>query len=362
MSLILAGDIGGTHARFALLRPDGRKVVHEEVLDSKTFPRFEDAVQRFLEGAEPSMRRGTKIVAASFGIAGPVVGGRVKTTNLPWTVEEAKVGRAIGVRKVTLLNDLVASGLGAMAASARKLEVVYLGRPAKTGGNVAVIAAGTGLGEAAFIWDGEAHVPCATEGSHVDLAPRNDVEIALWRVLAKRFGHVSYERVASASTISVVYDFFVRDRNVRESKANRALVADADDANVAVVELAVGRKSEAAMRAIELWSSVYGAEAGNLALKTFATSGVYLCGGASAKLVDVLAHGLPGRVKRGNRSPFITSFLDKGRMRPLLEAIPIAVCTESLAGLRGAAAHAATVANEAKSTKRTKSAKGSRKR
>ncbi|MDB4947213.1 MAG: Glucokinase [Labilithrix sp.] len=364
MSLILAGDIGGTHARFALLEPTGRRVVHEEVLDSKTFDTFEAAVQRFLDGAakSPKLQRGDAILAASFGIAGPIVGGRVRTTNLPWTIEEKKVGRTIGVSKVTLLNDLVASGLGALAAPSRKIEVVYLGRPAKRGGNIAVIAAGTGLGEAAFIWDGTVHVPCATEGAHVELAARNEVEIALWRVLEKRFGHVSYERVASGSTISVLYEFFVHDRNVRESKANRARVESAPDANVAVVELATSGASEAAMRAIELWSSVYGAETGNLALKTFATGGVYICGGASARLSRVLAHGLPGRVKKGHRSPFITSFLDKGRMRPLLEKIPIALCIEPLAGLRGAAAHAALAAANAPRGTRTKRAAAALKR
>lgn len=344
MKQILAGDIGGTHARFALLDPSGRHVRHEEILDSKTFPTFEAAVTRFLAGSGVTKKHG--ILAASFGIAGPIVDGKVKTTNLPWTIDAKKVGKEIGVKRVTLLNDLVAVGLGALAAKPSKVRVIHLGRPAKEGGNIAAIAAGTGLGEAAFMWDGKGHLPCATEGAHVEFAPRNKVEVALWERLAKKYGHVSYERVASGSTIHVVYDFMVDDQNVRESKEHRGLVDGADDPNVAVVALATKRKSEAAMRAIELWSSVYGAETGNLALKTFATSGVYICGGASASLVDVLAHGLKGRQKRGQPSPFLASFLDKGRMRHLLEKIPIALCLDPLAGMMGAASHAAGVARE----------------
>lgn len=349
MSQLLAGDIGGTHARFALLDPTGRRVTHQEVLDSKAFGTFEAALDRFLEGARAKSKTGKrreKIVAASFGIAGPVVDQRVKTTNLPWLIDATVIARQLRVAKVTLLNDLVAVGLGALAARPAKLRVLHVGLPRTKGGNLAVIAAGTGLGEAAFVWDGQVHVPCPTEGAHVDFAPRTPLEAELWAYLEREYGHVSYERVAAASTIAALYTFFVRDQRVRESKGCASHVARAPDQNVAVVELAESGKSEAAMRAIELWSSVYGAEAGNLALKSLATSGVYVCGGASARLANVLAHGLPARRKKARgpgaaASPFLEAFVDKGRMRPLLQQIPIAICTEPLAGLFGAAAHAA---------------------
>jgi glucokinase len=346
MTMILAGDVGGTHARFALLDAAGRRVLHQEVLLSGAFPTFEAVLGRFLEGAEAKGRAREAIQAASFGIAGPVVDQRVKTTNLPWLIDAAAVGKKLGLRRVSLLNDLVALGLGALQTGPSKLRVINVGRPKKRGGNVAVIAAGTGLGEAAFVWDGTAHVPCSTEGSHVDFAPRTAVEAELWAKLTRTHGHVSYERVASGSTIHVLYTFFVEDRGVRESKASAQRVASAADKNVAVVELAESGESEAAMRAIELWSSVYGAEAGNLALKCLATAGVFVCGGASARLAGILASGLPAR--RGRKrakgtaaSPFLEAFLDKGRMRSLLERVPVAVCTEPLAGLLGAAAHAA---------------------
>ena len=269
----------------------------------------------------------------------------MEATNLPWVIDARAIAKRFAIPHVTLLNDLVAVGLGAIAAPPSKLQVLHLGRPEKTGGNLAVIAAGTGLGEAAFVWDGANHVACATEGAHVDFAARSPVEAELWTMLAREHGHVSYERVASGSTISVLYTFFVRDQRVREAKSNAFHVARAADPNIAVVELAVSGKSEAAMRAIELWSSVYGAEAGNLALKCLATSGVFVCGGASARLAEVLARGLPARRKpkhaHAAASPFLEGFLDKGRMRPVLATIPIAVCTEPDAGLLGAAAHAA---------------------
>ena len=353
MSPIVAGDIGGTRARFALLEATGKKVLHQDVLESRTFPTFEAALGRFLEGARAKGKTKGPIRAASFGIAGPVVDQRVKTTNLPWVIDAATVSKEFRIERVTLLNDLVAVGLGALAAAPSKLRSIHVGKPRTTGGNLAVIAAGTGLGEASFVWDGTTHVACPTEGSHVDFAPRNPTEIELWKLLAREYGHVSYERVASGSTIAALYTFFVRDMRVPESEPNASYVARAKDQNVAVVDLAEKGKSEAAMRAVELWCSVYGAEAGNLALKSLATSGVYVCGGASARLANVLAEGLPARrkakKKNGGRagatpvspSPFIEAFLDKGRMRPLLEKIPIAVCIESLAGLFGAAAHAA---------------------
>lgn len=349
MSLILAGDIGGTRARFALLDARGRKIVHQEVLESRSFKTFEAALARFLDGARTKRRARSPIAAASFGIAGPVVDQRVKTTNLPWVIDAATVAEEFGIARVTLLNDLVAVGLGAISAAPDKLRSIHVGEPRTTGGNLSVIAAGTGLGEAAFVWDGTTHVACPTEGSHVDFAPRTPVEAELWANLKREYGHVSYERVASGSTIAALYTFFVRDQRVPESDAAASHVARAADQNVAVVELAEKGKSEAAMRAVELWSSVYGAEAGNLALKSLSTAGVYVCGGTSARLADVLAKGLPARRKKGRApgaaaSPFVEAFLDKGRMRPLLEKIPIAICLEPLAGLFGAASHAASQA------------------
>ncbi len=338
-ALVVAGDVGGTNARFALFSPARKRVVHQEVLESGSFRSFEAAFDRFLEGAAAAIGKKVQARAASFGIAGPVVDQRVRTTNLPWVIDARTVSRSFRIPHVTLLNDLVAVGLGALAAPPSKLAVVHLGRPEKKGRNVAVIAAGTGLGEASFIWDGARHVACATEGSHVDFAPRTPLEIELLKELTTEHGHVSYERVASGSTIATLYHFVVRTDRVKEPKEALSRVAKANDPNREVVELAMTGRSVAARRALDLWCSVYGAEAGNLALKSLASGGVYLCGGVSAALATVFAEGFP--TARGKaRSPFVEAFLDKGRMRPLLENIPVAVCLEPLAGLLGAAAHA----------------------
>lgn len=347
---VLAGDIGGTRARFVVLEvgPRGPRPVHQDVLESQTFKTFEGALRQFLGGAAEHVGSNeVRLAAATFGIAGPVVDQRVKTTNLPWRIDARAVSKALSIPTVTLLNDLVAVGLGAIASPPSKLTVIHKGRPKTTGGNLGVIAAGTGLGEAAFIWDGQEHVVCATEGSHVDFAPQDAVQDELLDALRTEHGHVSYERVASGSTISKIYHFFVREQRVKESKQASLYVANAEDPNVAVVDLAESGRSEAAMRAIDLWSSVYGAEAGNLALKCLATAGVFVCGGVSSRLASVLANGLPHRRKgrRRGASPFVEAFLSKGRMRPLLEAMPVAVCLEPRAGLLGAATHAASSAS-----------------
>jgi glucokinase len=320
--------------------------VFQDVFESRTFSSFEAALEKFLEGDAKKHLKGKKapIAAASFGIAGPIVEQRVKTTNLPWTIDARVVSRTFGIPNVTLLNDLVSVGLGAINSPASKLAVIHKGRPKKTGGNLAVIAAGTGLGEAAFIWDGKRHIPSPTEGGHADFAPRSPVEIELLNHLSSELDHVSYESVCSGSKISLLYRFFAKDRLVREPKETIARVTQAADANVAVVELAEKGKSEAAMRALELWCSIYGAETGNLALKTLASGGIFVAGGVSARLAPILANGLPARKKKS--SPFIEAFVDKGRMRGLMETIPVVVALEPRAGLLGSAAHAAAKAAE----------------
>jgi glucokinase len=344
-AFVLAGDIGGTRARFVLLDEPGKRIVYEQVLESQQHATFGDALSTFLAAARDRHRGRVHVRAASLAIAGPVVDQRVKTTNLPWSIDARLVGRAFEIAHVSLLNDLVAVGFGALAAAPSKLEVVHVGRPKKRGANVAVIAAGTGLGEAAFVWDGARHVACATEGAHVTFAPRTPVETELAAQLGAEHGHVSYERVAAGSSLAMLYRFFVEKRRVRESKACAATVANAPDPNVAVVDLAESGQSEAAMRALDLFCSVYGAEAGNLALKCLASGGVYVCGGVSTRLASILAHGLPARRRRaGEPSPFVAAFLAKGRMRSLLETIPVVVVKEPRAGILGAAAHAARAA------------------
>jgi glucokinase len=248
-------------------------------------------------------------------------------TNLPWVIDERVLARRLSIKRVTLLNDLVALALGALDVPKGKLHSLSeAGMPKKRGANVAVLAAGTGLGEATLIWDGTRFVPNATEGGHADFAPRDDLEIDLLRFLRERFGHVSWERVVSGAGLGNIYDFFVRAKGIVEPPETARAIADAADRNAAIAEFGAARRSDAAARALRLFASVYGAEAGNLALKTLAVGGVYICGNIAARMVAVLDEG-----------GFRRAFVDKGRFGPLMETIPVAVVLDSDVGLAGAA-------------------------
>jgi glucokinase len=316
----VVGDIGGTHARLSLVGLDGRSV-RQSVFVSREYSSLEALVGEFLGKPAPA------ILAAAFGIAGPVVGTRVSGTNLPWVIDSRVVSRKLSIPRVTLLNDLVALSLGAHGLPRGKLRILGdAGAPKKTGANIAVIAAGTGLGEAVLVWNGDRYCPCATEGGHTDFAPRTDLEVELWRFLEKRHGHVSYERILSGDGLGATYDFFRTTKGVAEPRENAEVVRGAADRNAAIASLGIGRKSEAAARAVEMFCQVYGAETGNLALKSLAVGGVYVCGNIAFHMLPVL--------ERGGR--FLKAFVDKGRFAPLMSRIPIAVVPDSDVGIAGA--------------------------
>ena len=328
--MILAGDIGGTHARFALFSPDGKRV-RDDALKSADFPSLEAAIRAFLG------KRAPKITAASLGVAGPVENNRCTATNLPWIVDGRSLSKKLGIARVSLLNDLVALSLGAIGVPKKKLRLLSGGAPPKkSGANIAVIAAGTGLGEAALVWDSarDAFLPLGTEGGHADFAPRNDLEIDLLQFLRKRFGRVSYERILSGPGIGNLYDFFREDQEITEDRALQALLRGAPDRNAAITELGLSGRSECATRAVELFASLYGAEAGNLALKTLAVGGVFVAGTIAAHMTKVLSSGV-----------FMRAFLDKGRFSALLAKVPVAVVLDSKIGVAGSAYHALHVAS-----------------
>lgn len=319
--MLVVGDIGGTHTRLSLLDPSGR-TERRRVLESRKFPSLEAALGTFL--AED--KRPRRITGAAFGVAGPVVAGRVATTNLPWVVDAKALERRLSIKRVTLLNDLVALALGTLdITSAKKRVLGDAGSPKKKGANVAVLAAGTGLGEAMLVWDGARFVPSATEGGHSDFAPRNDLEVQLLQFLRARFGHVSWERVLSGDGLGSLYDFFRQARGVNETTENtQALEAD-PDRNAAICRLGIEGRSEAAQSAVDLFASIYGSEAGNLALKTLAVGGVYVCGNIAVQMLPVL-----------ERAGFRRAFADKGRFASLMEKIPVAVVLDREVGLKGA--------------------------
>lgn len=322
--MILAGDIGGTNARLAYFQPQNGhlRLVSERVYPSREHSEFGEIVSQFLDDS------GTRPEVACFGIAGPVRNGRVETSNLPWVIEQSRLARQIHLPATLLINDLEASawGIGALGAE----DLVALNKVnGPVSGNQAVIAPGTGLGEAGLFWDGTKHNVFACEGGHTDFAPQNDLQIELLRYLQKRFGHVSYERVLSGPGLVNVYEF-LRDVGCGAASSDLDVDAYKSDPAATISRAALDGTSPLAEKSLDLWISVYGAEAGNLALKTMATGGLFLAGGISPKVLPKLTGPL-----------FMEAFLGKARMRPLMEAIPVQVVTNEKAGLLGAARCAA---------------------
>jgi glucokinase len=318
--MILAGDIGGTNTRLALLARDGARPAAATLRSypSRTYRGLADVIEEFLTTMKGRPRR------ACFGVAGPVTDGRCHTTNLPWLVDARRLGRHFGFRVTLLLNDLEAIAWGIPGLGPRDVEVLQAGRR-RASGNLAVIAAGTGLGEAGLYWDGRHHRPFACEGGHADFAARSEREAALRRHLGERFGHVSCERVLSGPGLHNVYAF-LRDSGAAEEPAWLAAELAGADPSAAIARAALEGRSEPCAEALDLFVSVYGAEAGNLALKLMATGGVYLAGGIAPKILPRLRGGA-----------FVEAFVAKGRMQALLEAVPVRVVTYEHVALLGAA-------------------------
>jgi glucokinase len=325
--MILAGDIGGTRTRLALYDGARGKPLDQQIFETRAFGSLEAAVRAFV-GA----KRARRVKSATFGIAGPVIDQRCTATNFPWVVDARVVARKLAIPRVTLLNDLVALAFGALTVPASKIRVLHgTSAPKKKGGNLAVIAAGTGLGEAGLVWDSGRHVPLATEGGHADFAARSALEWELHGWLARRFGaHVSWERIVAGPGFSHLYDFFHDLKRIEDTRENVERLAASPDRNAVIGQLGAAGKSEPAARAVDLFARIYGAEAGNLALKTLATGGVFVAGGISANMVEVLARGA-----------FVEAFLDKGRFRATLEKVPVAVVMDAEIGLAGSRYHAA---------------------
>ena len=324
--MLLAGDIGGTHSRLTLLArsPRGLRAVRHEVFESRAFGSLEDVLRVFL--GKPASR----VSSAAFGVAGPVVNGRSEVTNLPWIIDARVLSRRLRIPRVVLMNDLVAQSMGALGVARAKLHVLGgAGAPKRKGGNIAVLAAGTGLGEAVLVWDTKEarFLPSPTEGGHSDFAPHDALEDELLVFLRARFGHhVSWERVLSGNGVGNLYDFFREAKGVPETPETSRIIAGAIDRNSAIAQFGINGTSHAASRAMTLFSSIYGAEAGNLALNSLAIAGVYVCGKIAASAVSLF-----------DRGDFHRAFVDKGRQAPLMEKIPVAVVLDPDVGLVGAA-------------------------
>jgi len=318
--MILAGDIGGTHSRLAFfdVANGAFRQVSSSVFPSRDYRGLDEIVSRFLEDSRLHPE------AACFGIAGPVRKGRVEASNLPWIVECEQLASKFKLAHTVLINDLEASAWGIATLEAKDLVPLNPGK-ARTGENLGVIAAGTGLGEAGMYWDGSHYRILACEGGHADFGPRTELEIELLRYLAARYGHVSYERVLSGPGLVNVFHF-LRDTGRGTEPEWVSQEMRSGDPAAAISRAAIEGRCGLCEQALDLFVSVYGAEAGNLALKLMATGGIYIGGGIAPQILPKLSE-----------PRFLESFRGKGRMQPLLEGIPVNVITNDSIALRGAA-------------------------
>ncbi len=328
MRLFLTGDIGGTKTRLALVKVNGNhvEILRELGYASQRHDAFATLLDDFLSS-------GDIVDDAAFGIAGPVQDGVVQTTNLPWRIDAAALCQRFGFLRCHLLNDLEATAYGLPALGDADFLTLQAGTP-DARGNAAVIAAGTGLGEAGLYWDGLSHRPFATEGGHATFSPRNALEFSLLNYLQQRHhqqsrGHVSWERVVSGMGLLDLYAFLLDYRQA----STPAWLADAmrgADTAAAISAAALAGSDALCEETMQLFVSLYGAEAGNLALKVMSRGGLYIGGGIAPKILPLLQTGA-----------FLDAFLDKGRRRPLLEAMPVKVILNDRAALYGPALFAA---------------------
>ena len=326
--MILAGDVGGTKVHLALYDFTGGNLTHkrDQRYPAKDYPGLEAIVKEFLTGEEVS--------SACFGVPGPVRDGRLRLTNLPWTLDSRVLARDLNIEHVFLINDLEANGYGVAELKPDQIYTLSEGDPSQTG-NRALIAAGTGLGQSLLIWNGHIHVPYPSEGGHADYAPRNEDEIDLLRFLKQKYdGRISFERVVAGMGMTSIYEF-LRDVRGMEEPGWLADRIAAEDPNAVITELALAAKSELCEKTLDMYVSAYGAEAGNLALKILSVGGLYVGGGIAPRILEKLKDGT-----------FMKAFTDKGRLSQLLINMPVRVILESRAALLGAAAYAEARAAE----------------
>ena len=321
--MLLAGDIGGTKTVLALFAADAgpHEPLVEERFDSSDYASLADIVTEFLE------KHGPEINAACFGVAGPVNNNRVQVTNLPWVVDGDHLGRVLGGRPVTVLNDLAA-----IASSIPMLErddvVILKEGQAVAEAPIAILAPGTGLGEAFLFWDGQRYRPLASEGGHKDFGPATPLELALLDHLRPRMGHVSYERVCSGIGIPNLYAFFRDTGRQVEPEWLADELATAEDPTPIIVQAAQEKKANICVATLDLFMAILGNEAGNLGLQVLSAGGVYLGGGIPPRILPQLQGGI-----------FQTAFVNKGRFARFLDGVPVSVIMNPRVALFGAANH-----------------------
>jgi glucokinase len=331
--MILAGDIGGTKVHLALYDFAGGRLVavRDYKFPANEYPSLDQVVKAFLVDGERE-----KVAAACFGCPGPVRDGRLKLTNLPWTLDTRDLTKSLGMEHIFLINDLEANGYGIPELAAESIVTLQEG-DTQAVGHRGLVSAGTGLGECLLVWDGKLgrHLPLPSEGGHGDFAARNPREIALLEYLLRTLkGRVSIERVVSGLGIQNVYRFLRDDQKLEEPKWLRERM-EAEDPNAVIGQCAEDGSSEICAETMRIFVSAYGAEAGNVALKVLAAGGIYLGGGVAPKSLKIMQDG-----------EFLKAFLDKGRLSPLLQSVPVRIILDETCALLGAAAYAEARAAE----------------
>lgn len=322
---VLAGDIGGTKTNLALYAVEGARhlrLLRERSFPSRDYPGLEAVLEAFAPASEGP------VASAAFGIAGPVIDNVVQTTNLPWTVEAVALARSIGCARVRLMNDLETTSYGALFLPEDELRVLQPG--VRRRGNIAVIAAGTGLGQGFLFWEGGRHHPVATEGGHADFAPGTEIEIELLRFLTKIYGHVSVERVLSGPGLHNIFRFLVEGLGRGVEAAVRERLRDAEDAGAVIGAAGTSGECATCAEAVGLFVGIYGAQAGNLALAGLAVGGVYVGGGIVIRMLPRIESGA-----------FIDAFRSKGRYERMMSEIPVYAILNAKTSLIGAG-HAAS--------------------
>ena len=322
--MLIAGDIGGTKTDLGIYSNESgpHAPLAQTVVRSADYPNLQAIVAEFL--AQVKM----PVDVASFDVAGPVINGRVKTTNLPWVMDENSLAKGLNLRSVHLMNDLEAVARAVPVLRAADLYTLNEGEPVPKG-PIAIIAPGTGLGESFLTWNGSGYVAHSSEGGHSDFAPADARQIRLLEYLLKRFDHVGVERVCSGIGVPNIYDYIRDVEGIPEEPEIAHAIASAEDRTKAIVDAALDphRPSDLCKATIEMLVSILASEAGNLALKVLATGGVYLAGGVALHLLAML-----------QQPRFMEGFTKKGRFKDLMKRIPIHVIT-ARAALVGAAVY-----------------------
>ena len=315
---IVAADVGGTKTNIGLFRIDATEIalIAERTYPSQHYPSFESIAQNFLTGKAKPDR-------ICIGVAGPVLEGKAMTTNLNWEVDQAIIRKTLGIHSVYVLNDLEANAYGIAALKEENLLRLYPGRQ-EIEGNAAIIAPGTGLGEAALYWDGTRYHPFATEGGHTDFGPRTELDLELFRFLRRKFGHVSWERVVSGPGIYNIFTFLSLEKKLEVPKDLQAAIHAGDPP--AVISQYAKKGYPICQESIRLFVKYLAQESANLCLKTKAVGGLFIGGGIIPKLQAEL-----------NEADFLSHFFEAGRLRPMMEAIPVTLILNPRTALLGAA-------------------------